>query len=434
MAPWRVSGCAGLAVLLVAGCSAASRPSPDAGRLRGAQLTVLAAWTGTEQARFSRVLRVFSDRTGVTVHYVSAHGRVPSVLDARIADGTVPDVALLPQPGLLRRYAKAGRLVPLAADTEQLVQHDYAPLWRSLASYNGQDYGVWFKAANKSLVWYDIALFERTGLAPPSDLDGLGRVADVLQQQGIAAFAVAGADAWTLTDWFENLYLALAGPARYDDLTEHRLSWTDATVTRTLQEMAALLSPPHLLGGVPGALALRFEDSVARAFGRPPGAAMLAEGDFTASVVTSRTPAGLGVDVDVFPFPAGTRGRATVVAGGDVAVQLTRTPAAAALLRFLATPAAAAVWAAAGGFVSPNLDLDLSVYPTELARSIARTLTEATDGLRFDLSDLQPADFGAQPDAGLQAELRRFLVTRDIAATQRRLEAAARTAYARQGR
>lgn len=417
--------------LLATSCAVGGRDAEHVA-LRGTRLEVLGSWIGTEQARFTAVLRAFSASTGVTVRYTPAHTRMTETLDARIAAGTPPDVALLPQPGLLRRYARSGKLIPLDADTEHLVEQHYAPVWRALASQGGRDYGVWFKAADKSLIWYDIATFERAGVVAPQNLDGLLRVARAVAAQGTPAFAVAGADAWTLTDWFENLYLRLAGLTRYDQLAVHQLRWTDPSVTRALGLMSTLLAPSLVLGGIPGALRTGFENSVAKAFTKPAGAAMVCEGDFVASVVTTRTRAVIGADVDLFPFPALVAGTPGVMGGGDVAVQLTRSPAAAAFMRYLATPAAAAVWAAAGGFISPNLDLDLSVYPDPLTRSIARSLIEAGDAFRFDLSDLQPAEFGAQDNAGLEAELRRFLATHDIQATQRRLESDAAAAFAHQ--
>ena len=398
--------------------------------LRGAKLQVVGAWSGTEQARFEDVLRGFAARTGTVVNYLSAHGRVPEALDARIAAGDPPDVALLPQPGLLRRYATSGRLIPLDRATTQLVQQAYSPVWQALASAGGRLYGVWFKAANKSLLWYDVAAFERAGIAPPDELRGLLATARTLLASGIAPFSVGGGDQWTLTDLFENLYLQQAGPHSYDRLAAHQLSWTDPSVEATLRFMAQLLAPQFLRGGVPGALGSGFEDSVARAFAKPPGAAMVAEGDFVASVITARTGARIGVDVDAAPFPAAHHAVPAVVGGGDVAVQLRSSPGAAELMRYLATPAAAASWARAGGFISPNLELDLSVYPDELTRTIARSLIEAGDGFRFDLSDLQPAAFGSTPNAGMQGALRDFLITRNVPGTAQRLERAATAAYA----
>src|SRR5205809_568547 len=97
-------------------------------RLPGVKLRVLGAWSGSEQAQFEAVLKGFTARTGATVTYTSAQHRVPAVLDARFAAGDPPDVALLPQPGLLRHYAAAQRLVPLDSATSAVVRRDYSPV------------------------------------------------------------------------------------------------------------------------------------------------------------------------------------------------------------------------------------------------------------------------------------------------------------------
>jgi ABC-type glycerol-3-phosphate transport system substrate-binding protein len=109
--------------------------------------------------------------------------------------------------------------------------------------------------------------------------------------------------------------------------------------------------------------------------------------------------------------------------GGDAAVLLRDSPAAQAFARFLATPKAAAIWAAYGGFVSPNANVDLSVYPDGISRSIARSLVEAGDQFRFDLSDLQSAAFGGTEGQGMRGDLQRFLVAGDVNATAAQLEA-----------
>jgi hypothetical protein len=81
--------------------------------------------------------------------------------------------------------------------------------------------------------------------------------------------------------------------------------------------------------------------------------------------------------------------------------------------------------------VSPNESLDLTAYPDATTRRIARSLLEAGDGFRFDLSDLQPVEFGGTTGAGLWAELDGFASDpTDIEGTMERLEAAAAAAWA----
>lgn len=417
-----------LAAAVAVLAAACTGTGPAAG-LRGQHIEVMAVWSGAEQEQFERVLDAFERRTGVTVDYTSAGHGIATDLGTRLAEDRPPDVAFLPQPGLLRGYASEGRLVPLDGVAGALVKRNYPLVWRTLGSWGGRLYGVWFKAANKSLVWYNIGAFERAGVVPPGDLDRFVEVADALAATGIPAFSVAGADGWTLTDWFENLYLRTAGPDRYDGLADHRIPWTDESVKATLRLMARLLDPALVAGGTDEALSTKFEASVQKTFASPPAAAMVFEGDFVAGVASARAGAQVGVNVDVFPFPTLAQAPAAIVGGGDAAVMLRRSPAGEAFLRYLAGPEAGAIWAAHGGFISPNVNVDVSVYPDETSRSVARRLLDAGEEFHFDLSDLQPAAFGGKEGQGLRRELQTFLRERDVDATAARLEAEAKAAF-----
>ena len=46
--------------------------------------------------------------------------------------------------------------------------------------------------------------------------------------------SVGGGDGWTLTDWFENVYLRTAGSEKYDQLAHHEIKWTDPSVETAL--------------------------------------------------------------------------------------------------------------------------------------------------------------------------------------------------------
>jgi alpha-glucoside transport system substrate-binding protein len=418
-----------LTTVLVSGCAGGPAVTAN-GNLRGSRLEVLAVWSGAEQQHFERVLHAFERQTGASISYVPAGHSVPDFLQARLTAGRPPDVAFLPQPGLLRQYVRAHLLVPLDGIAGAVVEDNYDPVWQRLGSVGGKLYGVWFKAANKSLIWYNVGVFERAGVVPPTDLDGLISLARTFAAAGTTPFSVGGADGWTLADWFENLYLRLVGPAGYDLLAEHRIGWTDPSVKAALRLLATVLAPRFIAGGPRGAVATTYEESVKRTFATPPAAAMVFEGDFVAALINGETRSELGVDADVFPFPTIGQYGPTVVSGGDAAVLMRRSPAGEAFIRYLASPQAAAIWAAQGGFVSPNINLDLSVYPDEISRSIARSVLEAGDEFRFGLSDLEPASFGGTEHQGMRKILQDFLISRDVNATAARLEAAAARAFA----
>ncbi|MGH8990769.1 MAG: ABC transporter substrate-binding protein [Acidimicrobiia bacterium] len=416
MSPRRRLAAVLLAVLLAgAGCGSGT-PSPEglpevpgSEDLAGQRVEVAAVWSGVESRRFRVVLDRFEEATGARVRFTSAGDDLATVLDSRLAAGQAPEVAVLPQPGLLAALARRGALQPLPAAAVALVETHYDPLWRDLAQHDGRLYGVWFKASNKSTVWFNRAVLARAGVAPPATWDGFQAAAAALHGQGIVPLSVGGADGWTLTDWFENVYLRTAGPDAYRRLAAHQMPWTDPTVRQALHTLAQVLGRPEWLrGGTRGALEAGFADSVSRVFADPPEAAMVFEGDFVASVVAAGTDAEPARVADFFDFPAiGPSPPAVVAGGGDVAVLLSDTPAARALVTFLATPGAGEVWAALGGFSSPNRGVDLSVYPDDVARRAARALVEAD--VVFDLSDLQPPAFGGTPGQGLWKLLQEFV-------------------------
>lgn len=425
--PGRRSALLILPLLILAACGGGDDGASGGGggQLQGQQVEVAATWSGDEQARFAKVLDVFEKDTGATVSFTSTGDDIATVVGTRLAGGSPPDVALLPQPGLLNDLAARNSLKPIEDIAGTVIDENYAPVWRDLGSVNGTLYGVWFKAANKSTFWYNTAAFDNAGVAPPATWEELQSLAQTVSDSGVTPFSVGGADGWTLTDWFENVYLRVAGPEKYDQLTRHEIPWTDPSVTDALTRLGEVFGQASwLAGGTAGALATDFPRSVSQVFTDPPAAAMVYEGDFVAGQITGETDAELGTDARFFDFPAVGGSDPAVVGGGDVAVLLTDNPAARQLIAFLATPEAAEAWAAEGGFTSPNQALSLDVYPDDITRRSAEALTGA-DVFRFDMSDLQPAAFGGTPGQGMWKILQDFLGNPgDVQGTATKLEAA----------
>ncbi len=405
------------------------------------RVVVAATWAGEERRRFEQVLGRFADESGIDVafatHDANADRDLGETLRRLEQQGCAPDVALLPQPGLLTELARNDRLTPLDANTIREVSRNYSPAWQEMGEVDGTPYGVWFKAANKSIIWYNANAFAKAGIErPPNDWEGLKDAAEKLYAVGIAPFAVAGGgdDGWVLSDWFENVYLRTAGPDNYDDLAVGTLPWTDPTVKGALARLAEIFGREEwLAGGTAGSLQLTYEQSIRKVFGNPdaPEAAMVFEGDFVANEV-AETESTLGVDAQFFRFPLIGQYEPTVVgtgippgpgeAGGDVAVAMTDTDTGRRLLRYLASAAAAEPWVRLGGFVSPNKKVDLDHYPDAVIRQAAEELVQA-ESLRFDLSDMLDPAFGSRPGQGMWKVLRDFLATpSNIDGTAQRLE------------
>ena len=398
--------------------------------LTGVDVEVAAVWSGSEQEAFRAVLDAFEEQTGASVTYTSTGDDIAAALGPRISGGSPPDVAVLPQPGLLRDYAEQGVLQPIEEVAGEAVDANYDPIWRELGTVDDQLYGVWFKASNKSLVWYNVGAFEDAGVEPPENFEDFLSSAQTLTDFGVPAISVGGADGWTLTDWFENVYLRVAGPEMYDQLAEHEIPWTDESVKESLRVLADVFDPDLLAGGTQAALQNDFNTSITRVFTDPPEAGLVSGSDAVAGVVTADTNAQLGTDADVFDFPEVEGSGPAVVGGGDVAVLMRDSEGGRALVEFLATPTAAEAWASQGGFISPNQNLDTEVYPDEISRTIATAVLEAGENFRFDLSDLQPSEFGSTSGRGLFKLFQDFLSDpSDIDGITQQLEDAATAAF-----
>ncbi|MFJ7152633.1 ABC transporter substrate-binding protein [Streptomyces sp. NPDC100445] len=400
-------------------------------KLDGANLEIAAVWTGQEQKNFKRVLAEFEKRTGAKVTFVPAQDPIINFLGSKIAGGQPPDVAMLPQPGAIRQAVQKGWAKPLGADALKELRKNYSQGWQDIGSVGGKPYGVYYKAANKSLIWYNATAFGNAGAKEPKTWQDLLTASRAVYDSGVTPFSVAGADGWPLTDWFENVYLSQAGPEKYDQLAQHKIKWTDPSVKRALTTLAQIWGKKdYLAGGQSGALQTEFPQSVTQTFtgGDQPKSAMVYEGDFV-QVNIGETKAKVGTDAKVFPFPA-VGSTAPVVSGGDAAVILKDSKAAQALATFLASPDAATIQAKLGGYLSPNKNVPVSAYPNAVQQKIAKALVASGDDFRFDMSDQAPQAFGGTPGKGEWKDLQDFLRNpADVAGAQARLEKDAAAAY-----
>jgi alpha-glucoside transport system substrate-binding protein len=400
-------------------------------KLNGESLEVAAVWTGPEQANFKKVLAEFEKRTGAKVTFVPAQDPIINFLGSKIAGGAPPDVAMLPQPGAIKQAVDKKWAKPVGAEALAQLGKNYSQGWQDIGKIGGKQYGVYYKAANKSLVWYNTKVFENAGAKEPKTWAEFLTTAQTVYDSGVTPLSVPGADGWPLTDWFENVYLSQAGPEKYDQLAQHKIKWTDPSVKQALTTLGELWGKKdYLAGGPNGALQTEFPAAVTQTFtgGAQPKAAMVYEGDF-AQVNITQAKAKVGTDAKVFPFPA-VGAQAPVVSGGDAAVLLKDSKAGQALLTFLASPEAATIQAKLGGYLSPNKNVDLASYPNDVQRKIAKALIAAGDDFRFDMSDQTPQAFGGTPGKGEWKDLQDFLKNpKDVAGAQAKLEADAAAAY-----
>jgi hypothetical protein len=436
---WLV-GAATVAILtlIAAACSSdSSSGGSDTGTastapdLTGQTVEVAATWTSSEQKNFEKVLALFEQQTGATAQFVSAGDDIAAYLGPKIEGGKPPDVAILPQPGVVTSFANQGDLIPIEDFAGPLIDANYAPGAREVGTVDGTLYAVWFRAAQKSTVWFNTHVFADAGVQPPATWDELITTAQTISDFGVPPYSVGVDVGWPLSDLFENIYLRTAGPDMYDQLAKHEIPWTDPSVKTALTTMTDVIGDSDLIaGGTSGALQTDFTGSVTQMFADPPEGAMLFEGNFVGGIITGETKAKVGPDADFFDFPSIDGSAPAVVGGGDLAALLKDSEGGKELIKFLATPEAAEVWAGLGGYISPNKNVDITAYTDPIDQRAAQALLDAGDSVRYDLSDLQPTEFGATTGQGIWGILTDFVShPDDVDGTAQQLEAAAKAAY-----
>jgi len=386
------------------GGGTSAEPSGSGGTATGGTIAVTSLWGGAEQENFQKVLDAFKTKTGITAKYESNRDNYATVLQTKITAGNPPDVAIIPGIGFLRRFAKDGsikKVADLGIDVNS-IQGNYAPGILDIGSVGGDLYGIMVKFNSKSTVWYRPDKLTAAGAQPPKTWDEFKTLLTTLKGKGDKPLALGAKDSWTLTDWFESIYLRQAGPDAYTKLFSKDGDWTDPTVAAAVKAMTDVLNDDNVEGGIKASLGRGFVDGIGQAFSANPKADLYYEGGFVGGIITGQVnkSAKLGTDADWFDFPGFSGDNKAVTIGGDVIGAFTDKPGVKEFLQYMTTAEAGSVWAATGAIISPVKGVDASVYPNDQTKREAAQVADAS-AVRMDGSDLLP---GGGPDLGAELQ------------------------------
>jgi alpha-glucoside transport system substrate-binding protein len=363
-------------------------------------LTVFSDWTGADQSNLEKIVAAFAKESGIQVELSGTTDFLP-VLQTRIASGNAPMVAIVPRPGVIADFVSQDLAKPLDAMGVDLAGN-YGQGVIDLGSVNGKPYGLIVKANSKSLVYYNPKRVP--GNPKPATWTDFKALLDQRAATGIKPLVISEKDGWTFGDWFENIYMRMAGPDKYQDLFTGKVPFTDPSVAVALQEMMAVVrNEKYVTGGLQVAQSTGYNDGLAMVFGTKPTGDFYLEGGFTTLVVTSSVNTAIkpGEDMAFFQLPAidSAIGDQTEL-GADFAIAFTDNDATKAFMQFLAKPETSTMWAEMS-VISPNKNVDASKYPNTLISQEAALIAGATSA-RFDGTDQMPGDLGGAWEQTLQ--------------------------------
>ncbi|WP_392542292.1 ABC transporter substrate-binding protein [Oryzobacter telluris] len=381
-------------------------PYKTFGDLKGKTVTVYTSITAPEDGPHQASYKPFEACTGVTIKYEGSK-EFEAQLPVRVKGGNAPDIAYLPQPGLLKTMVETGKVKPAPAEVTANVDKNM-PDFKEYGTVDGTFYAAPLGANVKSFVWYSPQAFKDKGYEIPKTWDALLALSDkiVADNPGddvkpwCAGIESGDATGWTATDWVEDVMLRTAGAETYDKWVKHEIPFNDPAVATALAEVGKILKNPKYVNGGYGDVktiaSTSFQDG-----GQP-----ILEGSCymhrQASFYAANWPEGTKVaedgDVWAFYLPAKTEADHPVLGGGEFVAAFTDRPEVKAFQTYLASVEWAnerAKTCGSGGCVTANKNADPALLTNPVDKLSAVQLTDKGATFRFDASDLMPGAVGS---------------------------------------
>lgn len=368
----------------------------------GTKVTMFASIISPESDSLQKSWSEFSQCTGITISYEGAND-FESQLPVRVTGGNAPDLAIIPQPGLLQQMVKSGKVAKPADQTVANVDKYWNKSWKAYGTVNGTFYAAPMSANMKSLVWYSPKAFTAAGVKVPTTWTEMMAISDTIAATGkkpwCGGIGSGTATGWPATDWLEQVVLRTGGGDVYDKWVNHTIKFNSPEITGAMQTVANwMLNPKYVNGGfgdVKSVATTTFQDA-----GKPilnGNCYMLQQASFYGAQWPKGTK--IAADGDVFAFylpPISSSVTTPVIGGGEFLTAFASRPEVQAVQSYLSTPE----WAtnrikAATGWVSANTGADQSAYTDPIDKLSAKYLTDTSATFRFDASDLMPAAVGA---------------------------------------
>lgn len=362
-------------------------------------INILGAFGGAEATKFQAVIDVFEAKNpGIKVNY-STSADFNTVLNVRVQSGDYPDIAGIPQPGVMKDLAKQGALAPVAPATSALIRKNYAPAWADLGKADDKKiYGVFHRVNVKGLVFYNKAAFEGAGYKVPKTWVELQALTKSMESSKAAPWCVGmesgGATGWVATDWLENIMLRTQTTKIYDQWISGAVHFNSEPVKNAFKIVDSIWGNPKAVYGGRGSIAATsFLDSAKGLFTSPQQCWLHMQGSFATDFLQDAIKKNLDANVGVFVLPMiNTKLPTTLEVGGDQWVMFKgkNRPEVQKFMSFLATGASADPWSKLGGGLFPHKDQNLDAYSTKLERSFTEIILSAKSA-RFDASDAMPS-------------------------------------------
>jgi alpha-glucoside transport system substrate-binding protein len=392
--------------LLTSGClsSSSGGGSGAKGATGTAKGSTIKVWTSVDQPILDGMKAVVdpeAKKQGITIQWSKVEN-INQLIITKIQANDVPDIAMIPQPGVVADIVKRGKATALDGFLDMpALQSSMVPGSLDAGTVNGKLYGLLVSANAKSFVWYPKKAFAAAGYKIPTSIPELNALTDQIKGDGTPPWCLGiGSDAatgWPATDWFEDLIMRYGGVQGYNDWVSHKTKFDSPLVKKAAAEFEKIaFTKGNVLGGQKSIASNAFGTAGNPMFDKKPGCFLFKQGSFITTFFPKAVQADLDNQVGVFAFPPATAGGDNpMLGGGDLAMLLKDTKGGEAVMKLLSDKNIGNTAVANGSsFLSPHKDFDPTLYKGGIAQQVAK-LVYSSSAFLFDGSDAMPGAVGS---------------------------------------
>lgn len=374
------------------------------GSFDGETVSLFSSIREVEADQLQDTFDTFTECTGVTVEH-NGSGEFEQQLVVQAEGGNAPDLAIIPQPGLLARMVADGHVKPATDAVEANVDEGWTEDWKNYGTVDGTFYAAPLMASVKSFVWYSPSAFADNGYDVPTTWDELMTLTQTIaDEQGsdtvkpwCAGIESGGATGWPATDFIEDMVLRSAGADVYDQWVTHEIPFNDPQIVEAVDMAGAILKDDNFVNGGIGD-----SRSIATTSFNDGGLPIL-EGNCymyrMASFYEAQWPEGTDVspegDVFAFYLPGETADESPLLTAGEFVARFNDGDAIEAVQAFMSSAEWANTRVEIGGVTSANKGVDPALASSDVLRLAIELLQDPNTVARFDGSDLMPSEVGA---------------------------------------
>ena len=404
VAPLAVIGVLGLAL---AGC-AEGGSGGGGGSDKGQTVKISGGITGSEADKLNEAFADFTKETGIKVEYTGDKGFEGNIV-TKVTGGNAPDIAIVPQPGLLKSLIETGEVKKATEAVTANVDKNWSADWKKYGTVDGTFYAAPMLGNVKGYVWYSPAKFKEWGVEVPKTWDQLLTLTQTIKEKSGAApwcagFSSGDASGWPGTDWIEDLVLRQSGPDVYDKWAAGEVKFTDPQIKDAFDAAGKILLNPEYVnagfGDVKSINSTAFADVAAKvadgSCALTHQASFLSANFLDVKTASGQTPK-VAPDGDVYAFvlPGMKEGEVAIEGGGEFVAGLSDTEATKKVLEYMSSADFANARVKLGGVISANKGADPSLASSEFLTDAMKTLQDDKTVMRFDASDLMPSVVGS---------------------------------------